>query len=88
MQNVILILYFSISSVRGYDTLPGSHIVILSDGVIYYIPPLHLVTSCDMDLTNWPFDTQTCYLRFGAWSHDSTEILLGILDNQTEVGSF
>lgn len=74
-----------IGSVRSYETLPGSHLVLLNNGIVYYIPPIHLTTACEYDLSHWPFDTQTCSLRFGAWSHDSTEILLGILDNQTEV---
>ena len=67
------------------QTLPGAHLVLLSNGMVYYIPPLSLTTPCELDLTNWPFDEQSCTLRFGAWSHDSTEIILGILDNQTEV---
>lgn len=47
--------------------MSGSHMVLLSEGVVYYIPPLSLTTPCELDLTNWPFDVQTCSLRFGAW---------------------
>jgi len=73
------------NSVRGYESMSAAHMVLLSNGHVYYIPPLSLTTPCQLELTNWPFDVQKCSLRFGAWSHDSSEILLGILDNQTEV---
>jgi len=72
------------NSINGYETLPGAHLVLLSSGVVYYIPPLSLTTPCELDLSHWPFDKQTCTSRFGAWAHDSSEIILGILDNQTQ----
>ena len=65
--------------------MSAAHSVLLSNGHVYYIPPLSLATPCQLELAYWPFDVQTCSLRFGAWSHDSSEILLGILDNHTEV---
>jgi len=72
------------NSVRGYETMSAAHSVLLSNGHVYYIPPLSLATPCQLELRYWPFDVQKCSVRFGAWSHDSSEILLGILDNHTE----
>ncbi|XP_046645059.1 neuronal acetylcholine receptor subunit alpha-2-like isoform X1 [Daphnia pulicaria] len=72
------------NSVRGYDPMPPSQSVLLYDGVVYYIPRLYLITPCDLDLTKWPNGFQKCEIRFGAWTLDSSEIFLGVLENQTK----
>ncbi|KAI9557085.1 hypothetical protein GHT06_016883 [Daphnia sinensis] len=72
------------NSVRGYDPMPPSQATLLHDGTVYYIPPLYLVTPCTPDLTKWPEGFLKCEIRFGAWTLDSTEILLGILENETK----
>nr|CAH0110665.1 unnamed protein product [Daphnia galeata] len=72
------------NNVRGYDPIPPSQAILLYDGVVYYIPPLYFVTPCDLELTKWPEGFQKCEIRFGAWTLDSSEILLGVLDNQTK----
>ena len=33
-------------------------------------------SSCSIDVTNFPFDDQTCSLLFGSWTHSSQELNL------------
>ena len=37
---------------------------------------------CAIDVRNFPFDNQTCEMRFGSWSHSLAEV---DLDNPTKI---
>ena len=47
---------------------------ILSDGSMNYPFPSFIKSSCVVDVTFFPFDTQRCRLQFGSWSYDGTEL--------------
>ena len=55
----------------GDDTFGG---VVFSDGRIMRILGTLLKTSCDVDMTYFPFDTQVCRLQFSTWGYSSYEI--------------
>ncbi len=40
------------------------------------IPPMVVTASCNMELTYFPYDTQTCDLKYGSWAYDSSVIAL------------
>ncbi len=44
--------------------------VVSSDGTVVWVPPVKYASSCVVDMTDFPFDIQTCQLRFGSWSYD------------------
>ena len=48
------------------DSLPF-RLFAFPSGKVVWEPFLQLVTSCDMDLTYFPFDKQSCYIRFSNW---------------------
>lgn len=61
-------------------------VVVTSDGSIIWIPMLNTYSTCPMDLTHFPYDTQTCTLVFGSWTHTSSEMSVQFLTtNGTEV---
>ena len=39
-------------------------VVVESDGQVLWIPPAIYMSSCGIDITNFPFDIQTCYMKF------------------------
>ena len=43
--------------------------MIYSDGLVEWTPPANLESSCKVDVTYFPFDTQLCELHFGVWTH-------------------
>ncbi|KAL5003928.1 hypothetical protein ScPMuIL_017384 [Solemya velum] len=47
---------------------------IYSDGTIYYNFPSIISSLCKIDVTYFPFDTQTCKLKFGSWIHHGLEL--------------
>ena len=37
------------------------------------------MSSCNIDVTTFPFDKQNCSLKFGSWTHDGTKLNLDFL---------
>ena len=37
---------------------------IFSDGTVLWIPSLKMKTTCSVDVTDFPYDSQTCEVRF------------------------
>ena len=38
-------------------------------------------TSCNIDLTDYPYDSQECNVYFGSWSHNQDQINITTLGN-------
>lgn len=62
-----VLLYQSIQD--GFDSKYQSQVVISSDGTCSWLPPAIIQSSCEVDMTYFPFDTQVCALKFGSWSY-------------------
>ncbi|XP_780864.3 neuronal acetylcholine receptor subunit beta-2 [Strongylocentrotus purpuratus] len=45
-------------------------------GKVVWQSPTIIKTHCTMDVTNFPFDVQTCTVTFGPWQHGANEIML------------
>ena len=54
---------------------------VYNDGRIFWSRPGLIKSTCIFNLTYFPYDQQTCKLKFGSWSYDSTEIYLTESDN-------
>ena len=57
--------------------MPGHdryRVSIYPDGTLYYNFPTVLQSECKMDQLQYPFDVQTCDLKFGSWSHSGAEL--------------
>lgn len=55
-------------------------VVVKSNGRVTWIPHVRLRSFCDIDLTLFPYDTQTCRLYLGSATYDETLVSLGHLD--------
>jgi nicotinic acetylcholine receptor, invertebrate len=69
-------IYLYNTAEKPLNELDYSNIVLNYDGSIFWSRPGLLKSTCQFDLTYFPFDTQLCYLKFGSWSYDSSEIFL------------
>jgi len=47
-----------------------------SDGTIQWVPGGKFITSCHLDITFYPFDTQRCELDFVDWTYDGNFVTL------------
>ena len=45
-------------------------------------------TVCQIDITYYPFDEQTCRLMFGAWSYHTTKMNLSNIENKVNMDSY
>ncbi|CAG2210644.1 neuronal acetylcholine receptor subunit beta-3-like isoform X1 [Mytilus edulis] len=66
-------------------------IILLAHGAVFYSPQHRLRSRCELDLSRFPFDSQTCMIRFGSWTYDTTRVNfthLGSKDNNIEYRDF
>ena len=47
---------------------------IINDGSVQYNFPTVLNSVCRVTVTYFPFDTQSCRLKFGSWSHSQRDL--------------
>jgi hypothetical protein len=43
-------------------------------GTVVCVSSIKYNTQCDTDFTYWPYDTQTCSIHMGSWTHTGEEI--------------
>ena len=61
--------------------------VIESDGTVLWIPPALFRSSCSIDITQFPFDVQTCRLKFGSWTYDGLKLDIDFYMNESQASS-
>ena len=44
------------------------------DGLVEWKPPAIYHSSCEMDVEYFPFDEQTCVMKFGSWTYDGFQV--------------
>ena len=56
------------------DHYGNTHCLAHPDGTVIWVPPSQFTVFCDLDLTYWPYDKQTCMLRVGSWTYDGEQL--------------
>ncbi|XP_030025686.2 acetylcholine receptor subunit alpha-like 2 [Manduca sexta] len=64
-----------------YNNADGEYVVttmtkavLHHNGKVLWTPPAIFKSSCEIDVRYFPFDQQTCFLKFGSWSYDGDQI--------------
>ncbi len=63
-------------------------VLIAYDGKVHWEPGGVFLTTCDIDITQFPFDTQRCPIEIGAWAYKSTRMNLTTATPVVEMGEF
>ena len=63
------------------ENLHYSRAIIYSNGDIIWSRPGIITSTCHFDLEFFPYDQQTCYLKFGSWTYHAAELDLSTKNN-------
>lgn len=74
-------LYNAAAKPKVFDRNPV--VKIYHDGVVEYIRHISYSFSCKLDLTGFPYDTQTCRMLFGSWKYHKKILDLSPFSNDT-----
>ena len=64
-----------LSSADGdYIVTTMTKAILHHDGKVVWNPPAIFKSSCEIDVEFFPFDQQTCFLKFGSWTFDGFQV--------------
>jgi len=55
-------------------------VVVSDSGLVLWVPPYKLTSSCNIDTVWYPFDEQRCDLKFGSWVYNGWKLNLKMKD--------
>jgi len=81
------------SNMMMLDTQLHSRISVDPSGDVLYSKGLTLLASCNMDLRNFPLDSQSCCLKFGSYGYTTNDIIFewgptGVVVGNNEMAQF
>jgi hypothetical protein len=50
--------------------------IVFNNGQVFYSPKARIRTRCAMDMMKFPYDEQTCSIKFGSYTYDGYKINL------------
>ncbi|CAH8664994.1 unnamed protein product [Dicrocoelium dendriticum] len=60
-------------------------VVVHYDGSIKWMPPAIFKSNCKIDIKSFPFDEQTCHMKFGSWTYDGNRLDVSFINNEQHV---
>jgi cation transporter family protein len=69
----------------NYELTLIAKAVLYSDGTVVWKPPTMFRSTCEIDVEYFPFDIQTCFLRFGSWTYAGDEVDIKHFGNKRKV---
>lgn len=65
-------LTFSADGEYGVTTMTKA--ILHYTGKVLWTPPAIFKSSCEIDVRYFPFDQQTCFMKFGSWTYDGFQV--------------
>ena len=62
----------------NYEVRYKSNVLIYPNGDVLWVPPAIYQSSCTIDVTYFPFDQQTCIMKFGSWTFNGDQVSLAL----------
>ncbi|XP_046452694.1 acetylcholine receptor subunit alpha-like isoform X3 [Daphnia pulex] len=64
----------------NFEVTLSTKATVYSNGLVEWKPPAIYKSSCEIDVEYFPFDEQTCVMKFGSWTYDGNKVDLRHLD--------
>ncbi|XP_026321860.1 acetylcholine receptor subunit alpha-like isoform X1 [Hyposmocoma kahamanoa] len=61
----------------NFEVTLATKATIYHQGLVEWKPPAIYKSSCEIDVEYFPFDEQTCVLKFGSWTYDGFKVIAG-----------
>ena len=58
----------------NYEVMYKANIVSNESGLVEWIPPAIYQSTCPIDVRYFPFDQQTCAMKFASWTFTANEV--------------
>ncbi|XP_019622605.1 PREDICTED: neuronal acetylcholine receptor subunit alpha-9-like [Branchiostoma belcheri] len=68
-----IVLYERIHE-EGWSETPNTHAHVNHNGSVQWLYPITLKSSCLMDVSLFPYDVQSCPLKFSSWAYDGLAV--------------
>ena len=65
---------FIFSADEKFDGTFPTNVIVTDTGSCTYIPPGIFKSTCQIDITWFPFDDQNCDMKFGSWTYDGFKV--------------
>ncbi|GFV03775.1 acetylcholine receptor subunit alpha-like 1 [Trichonephila clavipes] len=59
----------------NYEVTIMTKAIIHSTGRVVWNPPAIYKSSCQIDVQYFPFDRQSCLMKFGSWTYDGYHVI-------------
>ncbi|XP_027219384.1 acetylcholine receptor subunit beta-like 1 isoform X2 [Penaeus vannamei] len=69
----------------NYEVRYKSNVLIYPYGEVLWVPPAIYQSSCTIDVTYFPFDQQTCLMKFGSWTFNGDQVSLTLYNDKNYV---
>ncbi|XP_043475986.1 acetylcholine receptor subunit alpha-like [Leptopilina heterotoma] len=67
----------------NFEVTLATKATIYHEGLVEWKPPAIYKSSCEIDVEYFPFDEQTCVLKFGSWTYDGFKVDLRHMDEKS-----
>ncbi|OAD54116.1 Acetylcholine receptor subunit alpha-like [Eufriesea mexicana] len=86
-----MVLFDSYSADGNFEVTLATKATLNYTGRVEWKPPAIYKSSCEIDVEYFPFDEQTCVMKFGSWTYDGFQVDLRHIDeihgsNVVEIG--
>ena len=72
---IFCFIFLFCSADGNFEVTLATKATILDNGKVEWKPPAIYHSSCEMDVEYFPFDEQTCVMKFGSWTYDGGQVI-------------
>lgn len=66
--------FFGYSADGNFEVTLATKATLKFNGLVEWKPPAIYKSSCEIDVEYFPFDEQTCVMKFGSWTYDGFQV--------------